>query len=151
MRPWLIALLVCGCSSNTVPVQNDGAPSGGDMRSTGGDMTMSSGGDLSMSTNPDLSMSMSGDLSSTGGDLAFVCGKPGMTGNEKGVGTYCTSGGGQCTMGTLCPADFGVAESFCTLLCSGPTDTTTCGTNAQCQCQGAQCGCIPSCCLSGTC
>jgi hypothetical protein len=150
MRPWLIALLLCGCSSNTVPVQNDGAPQGDMTMQSGGDMRNQSGGDLSSSS--DMSMSSNADLTmSSGGDLSFVCGKPGMTGNEKGVGTYCTAGGNQCMMGTLCPADFGVAESFCTLLCSGPTDTTTCGTNAQCQCQGAQCGCIPSCCLNGTC
>ncbi len=144
MRPWLIALLLFGCSSNTVPAPSDGAPSGDmTMQQSNADFAMQmSGGDMAMSMNPDLT---------SGGDLAFVCGKPGMTGNEKGIGTYCTQGGGQCTMGTLCPADFGVAETFCTLPCSGTTDTTTCGTNAQCQCQGAQCGCIPNCCLNATC
>ncbi len=137
MRHVLVVLLLCGCGSST-PAQNDGSPSGGDlsMQQGGGDMAKSMSGDFAMSS---------------GGDMAFVCGKPGMTGNEKGVGAYCTGGGGQCTMGTICPADFGIAETFCTLPCQGTMDTTTCGTNAQCQCQNNQCGCIPSCCLNASC
>lgn len=147
MRHLFMALLLCGCGGNTIPVQNDGAPTI--------DMTMQqSNPDLTMQqSNPDLSMSASNDFSMPPiGDLgSFTCGKPGMAGNEKGVGAYCTAGGGQCTMGTLCPADFGVNETFCTLLCSGSNDTTTCGTGAQCQCMGAQCGCVPSCCLNASC
>jgi len=146
MRHLVVALFLCGCGGNSVPAQNDGASLGDLAGHQSSDLAMQqNGGDLAMSSSNDLSMS------SSGGDMAFVCGKPGMTGNEKGIGTYCTAGGGQCTMGSLCPADFGVAETFCTLPCSGATDTTTCGTGAQCQCQGSQCGCIPNCCLNATC
>lgn len=140
MRHWLIALFLCACGSSTPSPANDMAQQqqGGDLASTNHDFAMStSGGDMAMS--------------STGGDMAFVCGKPGMTGNEKGVGQYCTAGGGQCMNGSFCPADFGFGQTFCTVPCTGTSDTTSCGTNAECQCQGGQCGCIPSCCLNASC
>ncbi len=31
---------------------------------------------------------------------------------------------------------------FCTTICGDPSDTTTCGENAFCGCQGGQCACV---------
>jgi hypothetical protein len=74
------------------------------------------------------------------------CAKPGDTGNDKGVGKFCSKGGGECAgEASLCLADFvsSAFGNFCTKLCSGDAD---CGTDAKCQGSGAMKGCIPVAC-----
>jgi hypothetical protein len=86
-----------------------------------------------------------------GGDGGMLpgtpCAKMGDTGNEKGVGKFCSKGGGEC-MGeaSLCLADLVTSAfaNFCTKLCNGDAD---CGSDAKCQGSGAQKGCIPVACL----
>lgn len=84
-------------------------------------------------------------------DMAFqtLCGKPGDTGNSKGVGKFCNtnsdcSGNGQAT---VCSALFHPGTHFCTVptTCTAPVDTTTCGENTVCQCDpNLGCGCTPA-------
>ncbi len=71
-------------------------------------------------------------------------------GNDKGVGKYCSRGCRQCrdnTEALICTVDFGQpAPGFCTLECTGPSDTTSCGPGAHCACNAMGCGCLPDLC-----
>ncbi len=66
------------------------------------------------------------------------------TGNELGVGKYCTPGGNQCRgngSAVLCTADFdNRGPGFCTKGCS---DDTGCGSGAVCQHDTSGSGCLP--------
>jgi hypothetical protein len=93
-------------------------------------------------------LSVSHDLRSSG-DMAFAssCGRPGDTGNSKGVGQFCmtsqdcTGTASFCTAGLASPPTF-----FCTILgCTMGADPK-CGENTTCECQGA-CACVPNSCL----
>ena len=74
------------------------------------------------------------------------CAVPGDTGNEVGVGEFCSAGGGQCTGNTgasLCLADFvqGEFATFCTLQCQGDAE---CGRGAICNSSKI---CVPAKCV----
>ena len=80
-----------------------------------------------------------------------ACGQPGDTGNELGVGYYCTSFN-DCfaTSGApLCAVLGDPNAHFCTKTCT-MGDDASCGTNASCTCNSNnQCGCTPNYCLGG--
>jgi hypothetical protein len=83
-----------------------------------------------------------------------ICGAPCDVGNSKGVGKFCTKID-DCVdnpSATICVVAFTPKNRayFCTLPCSGPSDTTTCGENATCECSGGQCGCTPNHCIKPT-
>ena len=71
------------------------------------------------------------------------------TGNEYGVGRYCTAGGGQCSgnrQATICTVDFDpTAVGFCTKPCSS---NGGCGSGAMCVAGTGGSGCVPVECLS---
>ena len=76
-----------------------------------------------------------------------LCAEPGATGNSKGVGEYCTAGGGECDDNdgaTYCTIDYqDGAPPFCTMVCFGDS---TCAEGASCESDGGSLsGCTPSC------
>lgn len=84
------------------------------------------------------------------------CGKPGDTGNSKGVGKYCTdSGGSECrsnSLATIC-SSLGDTVKRKTTFCTIPCDVTMvgyCGENASCTLDTAsgQHGCTPDSCTA---
>ena len=85
-------------------------------------------------------------------DASESCVKPCTAGNEKGVGMFCTAGGGECQFPAfICTVDGDPTskDTFCTLPCS--TDLQ-CGSNAACRGDpakdgGGSKGCVPSACL----
>lgn len=95
----------------------------------------------------------SGGSGGHGGDAtpAESCAKPGDKGNEKGVGEYCTPSGHECTgfsFATVCLADFGQKQWFCTKLsCTMDSD---CGTDAYCEKADMGSACVPNKCKSGS-
>ncbi|HXU74848.1 MAG TPA: hypothetical protein VN947_36385 [Polyangia bacterium] len=112
----------------------------------------------SSSDNNDGSVGM--DLSAPAGpDMAFLsrCGHPGDTGNNLGVGKFCTNTGPDCTgngMSTTCSALFnGQTPSaddtyFCSFQCQSTDPAGTCGDNATCLCNAQNlCACIPTKCV----
>lgn len=87
----------------------------------------------------------------TGGDsaTASACGHPGDKGNELGVGKYCDTVP-ECsdnTKATVCAVLGAPDEHFCTFLCDKDGGANQCGTDALCECQGGQCGCVPRSCV----
>ena len=80
------------------------------------------------------------------------CGKPGDTGNSKGVGKYC-KGIVDCfgnKDAQLCAVAGDPKATFCTKLCNNGDGVAVCGEAATCVCDpggGGQCGCTPSSCL----
>lgn len=125
-----------------------GCGGGGGGTGTGGNGPSS--GDLASAAPADLASAPSTDLASTGtstdlaGGSGLCCGQPGDTGNELGVGKYCT--GFDCTgMANLCSTLGDPQLHFCTMVCQMGGN---CGTGATCQCQGGQCGCFPDSCLN---
>jgi len=78
------------------------------------------------------------------------CGKPGDTGNEKGIGKFCASQGdcGTTVDAPLCSSLGDPDTHFCTKTCPmGSTDQ--CGADAMCVCNASnQCGCTPNTCLN---
>jgi hypothetical protein len=78
-----------------------------------------------------------------------LCGKPGDTGNELGIGKFCASLSdcGSTQSAPLCSSLGDPDTHFCTKTCPmGSTDA--CGTNTTCTCNGSnQCGCTPNACL----
>ncbi|HTR55966.1 MAG TPA: hypothetical protein VMJ10_35060 [Kofleriaceae bacterium] len=85
-----------------------------------------------------------------------ACGQPGDTGNDKGVGKFCTTLddclGNQ--MATLCSIVGDSTTHFCTTTCTCPSgggsncQATNCGMNATCTCNSSnECGCTPNSCL----
>jgi len=79
------------------------------------------------------------------------CGKPDDVGNELGIGKFCASlGDCSTTMSApLCSSLGDRNTHFCTKTCTMGS-TTSCGTGAECVCNGSnQCGCTPSACLTG--
>ncbi len=90
-------------------------------------------------------------------DMVFFscCGQKGDTGNSKGVGKFCTVQA-DCSgtpSSTLCAAAYEPAKRsyFCTIACSGTSDTTTCGENATCTQDSSNpglYGCVPNSCLA---
>ena len=77
-----------------------------------------------------------------------TCGHPGDTGNEIGVGKFCT-GLSDCTStAPLCSQIGDPTTHFCTKTCPAMGSDATCGTNAKCECNSSnQCGCTPNACL----
>ncbi len=97
-------------------------------------------------TTPDMAVVQ--DMSA---NMPVCCGMPGDTGNDLGVGKYCTDST-QCTGNTICSAPVkGPRYPFCTTPCVPPDmggSPTACGTDAVCQCQPMLgCGCVPAKCL----
>lgn len=77
-------------------------------------------------------------------DASNACVQPTDQGNELGVGTPCTPGGGECgafAMAPLCLADVGQDEWFCTRI--GCTAATNCGTGAGCLIETGGSACVP--------
>ena len=77
---------------------------------------------------------------------AGSCGQPGDTGNELGVGRFCSPGGRECTtapQARLCVADLspGDGQWFCTKLCSSDMD---CGMDAVCIGDSRGRACLPA-------
>jgi len=80
--------------------------------------------------------------------LDSFCGYPGDTGNELGVGQFCTLLS-DCSANAgahLCATAGNMQAHFCTKTCVMGSDAA-CGTNAMCVCQGTACGCTPTSCL----
>lgn len=77
------------------------------------------------------------------------CVPPGTPNNEKGVGGYCSPGGGECASDAagfiLCSGDVGapVGSYFCTTPCSADDQ---CGTNAYCANDPRGRACVPNAC-----
>ena len=79
--------------------------------------------------------------------LDKVCGNPGDTGNEMGVGKYCSQIS-DCSgeAAGICAILGDPNAHFCTKTCTQGS-TTACGADATCSCQGGACGCVPNTCL----
>jgi hypothetical protein len=80
--------------------------------------------------------------------LHSECGHPGDTGNDLGIGKFCTD----LTMcgGTapLCSNIGDPTTYFCTRTCHADAGVDQCGSGASCECGGgATCGCTPTVCL----
>jgi hypothetical protein len=75
------------------------------------------------------------------------CGHPGDTGNSLGVGQFCDPDPCTGSKAIFCASLGGDPnQHFCTFLCHGDGGAAECGENADCQCQGTQCGCYPKAC-----
>lgn len=107
--------------------------------------TSSSSSSSTSSSSSSTSSSTSGMGGAGGGGSACV--KPGDAGNSKGVGKYCTAGGNQCagsSYATVCLADLGQKENFCThLSCANNAE---CGEKAHCHKEMAGSACVPDAC-----
>lgn len=80
--------------------------------------------------------------------FSSTCGNPGDTGNEMGVGKFCT-GLSDCTStAPLCSTVGDPTTHFCTHTCTSTGSAGQCGTNSMCECNSSnQCGCTPTSCL----
>lgn len=82
---------------------------------------------------------------------AASCTMPGDKGNENGVGTFCTPGGGECTgfpKAGLCLADAFQDQWFCTRVgCKMDVD---CGSAAHCHLDPNGAACVPDKCEEAT-
>jgi len=82
--------------------------------------------------------------------FASTCGHPGDTGNELGIGKFCTSLS-DCTTtvsAPLCSILGDPTTHFCTETCSATGSAGQCGTATTCTCNTSnQCGCTPTVCL----
>jgi hypothetical protein len=80
-----------------------------------------------------------------------ICGNPGDTGNELGVGRFCReiSDCAPTTNAKLCANLGDPAAFFCTRTCNPMMDVMQqCGTATTCTCNnGGSCGCTPNSCL----
>ncbi len=111
---------------------------------------------------PAMDMSMPADMTMASPDMTALCGKPGDTGNSKGIGKYCVKNGTECNgnmNAVICSAGFFDGTNFCTLAapctctggalsCAPPAE---CGENTLCQCSttgmtAGLCGCTPASC-----
>ena len=77
---------------------------------------------------------------------AMSCGQPGDTGNENGVGAFCTPGGNECRphpLASLCIVDLDPVDEqwYCTRLCAHDSD---CGSGAVCGGDSRGSACIPA-------
>ena len=82
---------------------------------------------------------------------AESCVQAGGKGNENGVGTFCTPGGGECAgfpKAGLCLADVGQDQWMCTRI--GCKIDADCGTSAHCHLDPAGSACVPDSCESPT-
>jgi len=97
------------------------------------------------------------DAKATVDAFSSSCGQPGDTGNDKGVGKFCTTLD-DCLnnqMATLCSIIGDSTTHFCTTTCTCPSGSgsnctaTNCGMNATCTCNSSnECGCTPNSCLN---
>ncbi len=81
---------------------------------------------------------------------ASSCGQVGDTGNEMGIGYYCTSLSdcSHTANAPLCSSLGDPTTHFCTTTCSATGSASQCGTGATCECNDSnQCGCTPNGCL----
>ncbi len=107
------------------------------------------GSDAVQPAPPDLSMRAL-DMTAFKSD----CGFPGDVGNSLGVGKFCTAQTfvadcGKNTKANLCANLGSDTDFFCTFTCSSTGSANQCGENAECACQGGQCGCFPLACDTG--
>lgn len=112
-----------------------------------GDSGSGSGG--SGGTAPTGGSPPAGGAAEGGGPPAASCIQPGDTGNEIGVGEFCTPLGGECEDNTdaqLCLADVGQDQWMCSRI--GCTETTDCGEGAGCVITGDGSACVPCMCES---
>ena len=90
-------------------------------------------------------------MSATPDAFFSTCGQPGDTGNELGIGKFCSSlddCAGDLTA-PLCSILGNSNTHFCTTTCSMTGSAGQCGTAAMCVCNsGNQCGCTPTACLN---
>jgi hypothetical protein len=90
------------------------------------------------------------DAAATVDAFSSTCGMPGDTGNDVGVGKFCTSLA-DCSgnmAATLCSSFGDPSTHFCTKTCSSTGSAGQCGSNASCACNSSnQCGCTPNNCL----
>ncbi|MEP7125199.1 MAG: hypothetical protein ABJE95_29990 [Byssovorax sp.] len=78
---------------------------------------------------------------------ATSCKHPGDKGNENGVGTFCTPGGGECASfpkAGLCLADVGQDQWWCSRI--GCKTDMDCGSAAHCHVDPGGTGCVPDAC-----
>ncbi len=83
-----------------------------------------------------------------------LCGHPGDTGNDKGVGKYCVTQGdcGNNGSAAICTTAVPARMTFfCTISCPVNPAADFCGTAAHCQCDTSAggCGCVPDACTVG--
>lgn len=166
--PAFLLGLAVGCSgSGTGSDASGGTDSGGlgtDSGSSGTDSGNSGVDSGSMppdaSAGPDASSA--GDSGSPdGGACLSQLGScdpcPGWTGNDAGLGAYCSSGGNQCMNGTYCPADFGQNQNYCVSVGACDSDAGTgCGPGECCKVENNPFGgtvvvCLPAGCFVGGC
>jgi hypothetical protein len=148
MRPiaFCVSMLILGCGGGGGTGTGGNGGSGGTGGGGGGGSAASA--DLAMSS---ASTDMAGGSSTStdmagGGSTTLCCGQPGDTGNELGVGQYCTGFNTGCTgMASLCSNISDSQLHFCTMVCQAGGN---CGTGATCQCQNNQCGCFPDSCMN---
>jgi len=80
-----------------------------------------------------------------------ICGNPGDTGNELGIGQYCEILGDciNTVNAPLCSTAGDPQAHFCTTTCNPDSDAgpSNCGTGATCECGNGGCGCTPDVCL----
>lgn len=84
------------------------------------------------------------NTASSSSGTTTMCIQPGDPGNDIGIGAYCTPGGNECKkfpLASLCLADVGQDEHFCTRI--GCDETTNCGMGAGCLLDPAGSACVP--------
>jgi hypothetical protein len=112
-------------------------------------VTACSGPPGTITSSSDRAQTSSGGPPARSNGGGSICGKPGDTGNPKGIGKYCNGlfdciGNGEAS---LC-ATLGNADAhFCTKPCERGDDAA-CGDDVKCACNaGGLCGCTPTSCL----
>lgn len=115
------------------------AACGSSSTSNGTTTTSGTGGSTSSSTD-------TGTGGAGGGVMAPAasCIQAGEKGNDTGVGTFCTPGGGECSgfpKAGLCLADVGQDQWFCTRI--GCKTDADCGMAAHCHLDPSGAACVP--------
>jgi hypothetical protein len=136
---FILVLAVAGCGgASKSGTGGNGAAGGSDAGSAGSGGSAGGGGATAK-----IDMNV-GDGS--------ACGHVGDKGNSKGIGQYCQTVNDCPTSAPICSSfENGLEPStdqtfFCTTTCTGASDTTTCGTDANCICQSLGCACVPAYC-----
>ena len=92
------------------------------------------------------------DLAAAPDQFFTCCGAPGDKGNSLQVGAYCEKFT-DCfdnAKAKVCTVLGDPRTHFCTFACTQNGPAGQCGENAQCECQGANCACVPDACLMNT-
>lgn len=150
MRPATLAIAIAAALTGAFAAAACSSSSASGSSGVGGSDSSSSSTTASASTTTTTTTSSAGGPD--GGDPTpkDSCARPGDQGNDKGVGEYCTPGGGECKKfpeAALCLADVGQTQWFCTRI--GCTKDDECGAAATCVMQQGSSGCVPNKCLGG--